>query len=173
MRIASLLFFEIAAAILAAAGYQHGLTELAAAGLGLGGLAVLAIVFFRPAWPTAMIGLFGVLVGAAGLFHVPPLFCAGALAAALVGWDVGRLAPRVADASPRDRGRFALAYALRAAGLVGIGVLLVAAAGRVRVSLTFGSGLGLSFAVLVLAALFLRSLRRPRPSGRDATADRP
>jgi len=173
MRIASLLFFEIAAAVLAAAGYRYGLTELAAAGLCLGGLAAFAIVFLRPLLLTALLGLFGVLVGVFGLFHVPPLFCAGALGAALIGWDTGRLAARNADASARDRLRFALAYALRTVGLVGIGVLLVAAAGRIRLSLTFGSGLGLSFAVLVLAALFLRSLRHTGPSGRDAPADRP
>ncbi len=172
MRIASLLFFETAAAILAAAGFRYGLTELAAAGLCLGGFAVFAIAFLRPALLTALFGLFSVLVGVFGLFHVPPLFCAGALAAALIGWDTGRLASRGVDASARDRFRFALAYALRAAGLVGIGVLLVAAAGTIRLSLTFGSGLGLSLAVLVLAALFLRSLRRAGPSGRDAPTDR-
>ncbi len=172
MRIASLLFFEIAAAILAAAGYRYGLTELATAGLCLGGVAVIVIVFLRPALLTALLGLFGVLVGVFGLFHMPPLFCAGALAAALIGWDTGRLASHDADASARDRFRFALAYALRTAGLVGIGVLLVAAAGTVRLSLTFGSGLGLSFAVLLLAALFLRSLRHAEPSDGDAPADR-
>jgi len=173
MRIASLLFFEIAAAILAGAGYRYGLTELATAGLCLGGLAAFAIVFLRPALLMALLGLFGVLVCVFGLFHMPPIFCAEALAAALIGWDTGRLAARNADASARDRLRFALTYALRTVGLVGIGILLVAAAGRIRLTLTFGSGLGLSFAVLVLAALFLRSLRHSGPSGRDAPADRP
>jgi predicted lysophospholipase L1 biosynthesis ABC-type transport system permease subunit len=170
MRIASLLFFEIAAATLTATGYSHGLPELATTSIFLGVLAFFA--FFRPAFVHATLGLYGILTGVFGLFHMPPLLCAGALTAALLGWDAGLIAPQVSRASAEDRRRFALVYTLRALALAAIGILLVAAAGTMRISLTFGSGLGLSFAVLVLAALFIRTLHRAEASESDARSDR-
>ena len=95
----------------------------------------------------------------------------GALAAALIGWDAGLIAPQVSSASTKDRRRFALGYTLRTLAVVCLGILLVAAAGTIRVSLTFSSGLGLSFAVLVLAAFFLQTLRRAEASDNDARPD--
>jgi len=171
MKITSLLFFELAAAILTTAGYSYGLSELATASIFLGALAFLAFAFFKPAFAHATLGLYGIVTGAFGLFHMPPLLCAGALAAALIGWDAGLIAPQVSSASAEDRRRFALGYVLRTLAVVCLGILLVAAAGTIRVSLTFGSGLGLSFAVLVLAAFFLRTLRRAEASDNDARPD--
>ena len=171
MKITSLLFFEIAAAALTAAGYSYGLPELATTSIFLGALSLLAFAFFRPAFVHATLGLYGIITGVFGLFHMPPLLCAGALAAALIGWDAGLIAPQVSGASAEDRRRFALGYALRTLAVVCLGILLVAAAGTIRVSLTFGSGLGLSFAVLVLAAFFLRTLRRAEASDNDARPD--
>ena len=172
MRIASLLFFELAAAILTTAGYSYGLPELATASILLGALAFLAFAFFRPAFAHATLGLYGIITSLFGLFHIPPLLCAGALAAAVAGWDAGLIAPQVSNASAKDRRRFALGYVLRTLAVACLGILLVAVAGSIRVSLTFGSGLGLSFAVLVLGAFFLRTLRRPEASGDDARPDR-
>ena len=172
MKITSLLFFEIAAATLAAAGYSYGLPELGTASVFLGALSLFAFAFFRPTFVHAVLGLYGIMTGVFGLFHMPPLLCAGALAAALIGWDAGLIAPQVWSASAQDRRRFALGYALRAVAPAAIGILLVAAAGMIRVSLTFSSGLGLSFVVLVLAALFLRTLRRADASEPDAHSDR-
>ena len=171
MKITSLLFLEIATATLTATGYLYGLPELATASIFLGALALLAFVLFKPAFLHATLGLYGIIVGVFGLFNMPPLLCAGALAAALIGWDAGLIAPQVSSASAEDRRRFALGYALRTLAVVCLGILLVAATGTVRVSLTFGSGLGLSFAVLVLAALFLRTLRRAQASDNDARPD--
>ncbi len=160
MRIASLCFFGIATALLAMGGAVYGLFELTLASLVLGGMAVFAFAFGRPILVHALFGLYGVTTALFGLFRVPPLLCAAALAAALVGWDAALVAPRIADAPPEARGRFALRYALRSTGLAVAGVLLVLAAGTIHVALTFGSGLALSLAVLVVAALFLRILRR-------------
>jgi len=165
MKIASVLFFELAAGTLAIAGYLYSLPELAIASILLGGLTALGLLFLRPAFGHAVFILYGALTAVFGLFRMPPILCAGALAAALIGWDARRIAPQVSAASLGDRRRFAIVYSLRAVALAGIGVLLVAAAGTIRISLTFGSGLGFSFAVLVLAALFLRVLRRDRNSG--------
>jgi len=175
MRVASLLFFEIATAILAVGGFAHGLPELAIAGLGLGAVALVVAVFHRTTLVNAMLALYSIVICVFGLFHISPLFCAGAMAAALVGWDAGLLVLLVSSASREDRLRFSLPYTLRAASLAGIGILLVAAAGAVRVSLTFGSGVGLSLAVLLLAAFFLRTLRHALPdravsSGGEPTA---
>jgi len=170
MRIASLLFFEIAAATLTATAYSYGLPELAATSIFLGVLSLL--VFFRPALVHPALGLYGIVAGVFGLFHMPPLLCAGALTAALLGWDAGLIAPQVSRASAEDRRRFALGYALRALALAAVGILLVAAAGTIRISLTFGAGLGLSFAVLVLAALFIRTFHRAEPPETDPRSDR-
>ena len=172
MKITSLLFFEIAATILTTAGYAYGLPELAAASIFLGALAFLAFSFFKPAFVHATLGLYGITTGMFGLFHMPPLLCAGALAAALIGWDAGLIAPQVSSASAEDRRRFALGYTLRTFAVACLGILLVAAAGTIRVALTFGSGLGLSFAVLVLAAFFLRTFRRVEASDNHVRPDR-
>ncbi len=172
MKIASLLFFESAAGILGAAGFVHGLPEIGIAGLVVGGLGLLAFAVFRPAFVHAMLGFYAVVAGVTGLFHLPPLLCASAVAAALIGWDAGLTAPRVSRASTGVRRRFALAYALRALPVAFLGVLLVAAAGRIHVPLTFGTGLGLSFAALALAALFLRALRRSETTSGDPRPDR-
>jgi hypothetical protein len=163
MKITSLLFFEIAAATLTVTGYAYGLLELAAAGLFLGVLPLFALPSLRPGFVHAMLGFHAVVTGLFGLFHMPPLVCAGALGAAVIGWEAGLIAPRLSSASIEDRRRFALGYALRALTSICLGVLLVAAAGAVRIPLPFGAGLGLSFAALVLAALFLLSLRRIEP----------
>jgi hypothetical protein len=160
MKITSLLFFVIAAATLTSTGYAYGFPELAAAGIFLGVLPFFAFSFLGPASVHAMLGLYGLVTGLFGLFHMPPLLCAGALGAAVIGWDAGLIAPALSSASAEDRRRFALGYAPRALASTCLGVLLVAAAGAIRVTLPFGAGLGLSFAVLILAALFLRSLRR-------------
>lgn len=173
MKVASLAFFEIATAILAVAGYVHDLPELAIASLCLGGLTLLAVIFLRTTLINTMLGLYAIVTGVFGLFHMPSLFCAGALAAALVGWDAGLLAPQVTSASAQDRSRFAIGYTLRASVLAGVGVLLVAAARVVRVSLTFGSGIVLSLAVFLLAALFLRTLRQALPERGGSDSDTP
>jgi len=159
MRLSSLLFFEISSAVLATGGAVHGLPELSIVAVVLAGLAVAMFALGPPLLAHVMLGLYGITVCLFGLFRFPPLLCAGALAAALIGWDAALAAPSVARASPDDRRRFAIAYTLRSAALVAVGILLVAAAGTIRVSLTFGTGFGLSFVVLVLAALFLRTLR--------------
>jgi hypothetical protein len=171
LKITSLLFFEIAAATLTAAGYSYGLPELATTSVFLGALTLLAFAFFRPASVHGTLGLYSIITSVFGLFHMPPLLCAGTLAAALIGWDAGLIALQISSASAEDRRRFALGYTLRALALAAIGILLVAAAGTIRVSLTFGSGLGLSLVVLVLAALFLRTLRRVDASETDARSD--
>jgi membrane protein implicated in regulation of membrane protease activity len=159
MKTTSLLFFELAAATLTATAYAYGTPELAAASVLLGALSLLSLAFFRPAFVHAMLGLYAVVAGLFGLLHMPPLLCAGAVGAVVAGWDAGLIAPQLSRASAENRRHFALGYALRALVGICLGILLVAAAGAIQLSLTFGSGLGLSFAVLVLAALFLRSLR--------------
>jgi len=173
MKVASLLFFEMATAILAAAGFTYGLPELAIAGLGLGGVALFVVVFHRATLVNAMLALYSIATCVFGLLHMPPLFCAGAMAAALIGWDTGLLVPLVSSASASDRLRFAVGYTLRASILAGIGVLLVAAARLVRVPLTFGSGVGLSLAVFLLAAFFLRALRRTLPERGISSGGKP
>jgi len=173
MKVASLLFFEIAAATLAVAGYLHGFPELAIAGLGLGGVALFVVVFHRTTLVNAMLALYSIVTCVFGLLHMPPLFCAGAMAAALIGWDIGLLVPLVSSASTADRLWFAVGYTLRAAVLTGIGVLLVAVARLVRVPLTFGSGVGLSLAVFLLAAFFLRALRRTLPERGTSSGGKP
>jgi hypothetical protein len=171
MKVTSLLFFETTALVLASAGYAYGLHELAMASILLGALAAPALVFLGATFVHVTLGLFAALTAVFGLFRLPPLLCAGALAAALIGWDARLLAPQVSSASPEDRRRFAASYALRAGATSCLGLLLIWAAGSIHVSLTFGSGLVLSFAVLVLAALFLRTLRRVEASNSDARPD--
>ena len=173
MKVASLLFFETSTAILAVAGFTYGLPELAIAGLGLGGVALAAVVFYKTTLVNAMLALYSIVACVFGLFHMSPLFCAGALAAALIGWDAGLLVPLVSSASPAERLRFAIGYTVRAAVLAGIGVLLVAGARMVRVPLTFGSGVGLSLVVFLLAAFFLRTLRHVLPERGPSSGDRP
>lgn len=172
MKVASVFFFEIATAILAVAGSLHDLPELAIAGLCIGVLALLAVVFYTTTLVNAMLALYSITTCVFGLFHMPPLFCAGAMAAALIGWDAGLLVSLVSRASAKDRLRFAIGYTLRAAVMAGIGVVLVAAARMVRVPLTFGSGVGLSLAVFLLAAFFLRSLRHALPERGASSSDK-
>jgi hypothetical protein len=173
MSIVSLLFFEIATAVLASAGAAFGLPEFMIGALVLGALAVPTLLFGGSALLHVLFGLYAAAAGLFGLFRIPPLFCAGALAAALVAWDAARVASRVDAAAPPERIRFAVTYAFRSAALAGLGVLLVFTTGAIRVRLTFGSGLALSIAALVLAALFLGTLRRAQAArSDDATGDR-
>ena len=172
MRIAVLFFFGIATTLLAVAGSVRGLSELAMASCLIAGLPLLAVTLHRTSLVHASLALYAALTAVFGLFGMPAPICAGALAAALVGWDAWLQAPHVARASAELRARFAVAYGLRATGVAGIGVLLVGLAGTVRLSLTFGWAFGLSFVVLILAAFFLRSLGRSVKPNLDARAER-
>ncbi len=172
MRTAALFCFGIASTVLAVAGYIRGLSELGLASCLLAGLPLLAIAFQRSSLVHASLALYAAITAIFGLFRMPAPVCAGALAAALVGWDMWLQAPHVATAPAELRARFAVAYGLRAAGVAAIGVLLVGLAGTVRLSLTFGWAFGLSFVVLVLAAFFLRSLGRSAKPKRDAQTER-
>jgi len=172
MRIASLLSFMAGGVTLAAAGFAYGLPELGIVGLVLAALSPVVLGFGRMPLVHGLFALNALSAGAIGLFHLPPVLCAGVVAAALIGWDTHRGAPSVAKAPQGARRWFARTYAIRAAAVTGLGVLLVGAAGTVRIPLTFGTGLALSFAVLVLAALFLRSLRRAALKENSARSDR-
>jgi len=172
MRIASLSSFVAAGVTLAAAGFAYGLPELGIVGLILAALSPAAVALGRMPLVHGLFALDALSAGAIGLFRVPPVLCAAVLAAALVGWDTHRVGPSVATAPKDAQRRFARTYASRAAAVTGLGVLLVGVAGTVRIPLTFGTGLGLSLAVLLLAALFLRSLRRVAAKADSARSER-
>lgn len=163
----SVVLLEIGAAILAATGYVYGITELGIAGILLAVVSLLPLFPFaasRPRLFDLLLAIHSGLVAAFALLHRPPILCASALAAAVVGWDVGRTAQLLADADPVDRRRFAASYTVRALAIGGLGIALVAMMQIVRVRLTFGSGLALSLAILVLGTLLLRALHRNGPT---------
>jgi len=160
MRVISVVFFGLAAAIIAGTGYGFGLPELGVVGVFLAALSLVGLAGIRSELYHVLLVLFAAAACAMGLFRLPPLLCAAAMAAAIIGWDTGRIRPLLQGASVHDRRHFAFSYVARVVPVGVFALVLVFAAGRIRIPLSFGAGLALSFAALVLAALFLRALPR-------------
>ncbi|GEM_PF-5935456 len=160
MRIGSLLLFEIAATILTTVAFLDGFVELGVSGIFLGTMALLSFFEPHPSFVNVLLGLYAIATGAFAVFRMPPLLCAAAFAAALVGWDAGRTAPHTAGAPRSHRRRFAFSYMLRATAAACLGLLLIAAAQSARIPMSFGLGLSLSLVGLILGALLLRLIRR-------------